>query len=330
MAEAGCFARTLPAVHGGRGEGIRAYTIAQEELGHVWASATVATTWANLSGFLLRNYGSDQQHAELLGPLAAGEIAGAVAFTEPHGGSDAAGIRSVATRDGDSWVLNGAKRLIDNVARADFLIVTARTDPDPAARSRGISMFLLRRDDPGFVLGDVYDTTGLRPIGLGRFTMEDCRIPVDRMVGVEGAGFAQMMSMVEFGRTNVAGICVGIAQGALEEVTGFVKERVTFGRPLATSDVIQARFADMRVRTRRRSRPHVPIGRAGRSRRAEALRRRVHGREAARLRDCVPRSPPRPRSSTAASGTPPRPPSSDTCATAAPSCTGKGRRRSCG
>ena len=116
MAEAGCFARTLPAAHGGRGDGIRAYAIAQEELGRVWASATVATTWANLSGFLLRNYGSDQQRAELLPPLAAGEIAGAVAFTEPHGGSDAAGIRSLATRDGDSWVLNGAKRLIDNVA----------------------------------------------------------------------------------------------------------------------------------------------------------------------------------------------------------------------
>ena len=80
-------------------------------------------------------------------------------------------------------------------------------------------MFLLRRDDPGFVLGDVYDTTGLRPIGLGRFTMEDCRIPADRLVGVDGSGFAEMMSMVEFGRTNVVGICVGIAQGALDEVT---------------------------------------------------------------------------------------------------------------
>jgi alkylation response protein AidB-like acyl-CoA dehydrogenase len=108
-------------------------------------------------------------------------------------------------------------------------------------------MFILRRDDPGFELGGVYDTTGLRPIGLGRFTMNDCRIPEDRLVGVEGAGFAQMMSMVEFGRTNVAGICVGIAQGALEEATEFVKARTTFGRPLASSDVIQARFADMRV-----------------------------------------------------------------------------------
>jgi butyryl-CoA dehydrogenase len=247
MAEAGCFGRTLPSRYGGRGDGIRAYAIAQEELGRVWASAAVATTWANLSGFILRNYASEEQRAELLPPLADGRIAGAVAFTEPHGGSDAAGIRTIASRDGNSWVLNGAKRLIDNVARADFLIVSARTDPDPASRSRGLSMFLLRRDDPGFELGGVFDTTGLRPIGLGRFTMNECRIPGDRLVGVEGAGFAQMMSMVEFGRTNVAGICVGIAQGALDEVTEFVKGRTTFGRPLASSDAIQARFADMRV-----------------------------------------------------------------------------------
>ena len=247
MADSGCFARTLPREYGGRGEGIHAYAIAQEELGRVWASAAVATTWANLSGFILRHFGSDAQKQELLPALAAGRIAGAVGFTEPHGGSDAAGIRTTAKRDGDHWVLDGSKRLIDNVARADFLVVTARTDTDAASRSRGISMFLLRPGDPGFVVGDVYDTTGLRPIGLGRLSLESCRIPGDRLVGTQGAGFAQMMSMVEFGRTNVAGICVGIAQAALEETAEFVRGRETFGRVLAKSDAIQARFADMRV-----------------------------------------------------------------------------------
>jgi alkylation response protein AidB-like acyl-CoA dehydrogenase len=247
MADAGCFGRSLPREYGGCGDGIRAYAIVQEELARVWASAAVATTWANLSGFLLRHYGSDAQKEELLPSLAAGRIAGAVGFTEPHGGSDAAGIRTTATEDRDGWVLNGAKRLIDNVARADFVIATARTDSEPESRSRGISMFILRPGDPGFEVGEIYDTTGLRPIGLARFRLENCRIPADRLVGVRGRGFAQMMSMVEFGRTNVAAICVGIAQGALEEVTAFVKQRQTFGRVLATSDTIQARFADMRV-----------------------------------------------------------------------------------
>jgi alkylation response protein AidB-like acyl-CoA dehydrogenase len=246
MAGAGCFGRTLPADLGGEGDGLRAFAVQQEELARVWPTAAVAATWANLSGRILSRYGSAEQRAELIPGLANGSALGAVAFTEPHGGSDAAGIRTTARQDGDHWVLDGSKRLIDNAGNAPFIIVSARSDP-VAPRHKGISLFVIRRDDPGFEFGGTYRTLGIRAAGVGWFSLRECRVPGDRLVGPLGRGFYEMMDMVEFGRTGLAAICLGMAEAALASATRFLSGRSTFERKLSENDAILAMVADMRI-----------------------------------------------------------------------------------
>lgn len=247
LAEAGCFGRTLPQEYGGSGASLRDFAVQQEELARVWPTAAVAATWTNLSGLLLGQFGSDEQKRDLLPKAASGEALGAVAWTEPRGGSDAAGIVTSARKVDGGWVIDGEKRLIDNIATADFVIVGARTDPD-ATQRRGISMFQLRRDDPGFRFGGVYDTLGLRAAGVGRFTLENCFVPDDRLVGEEGRGFYQMMAMVEMGRIGVAAICLGMTAAVIEATVEFLRGRNSFGQPLSSNDVILAQIADLRVR----------------------------------------------------------------------------------
>lgn len=247
MSEAGCFGRGLPVEFGGTGEGLRAFSIQQEELARVWPTAAVAATWTNLSGILLTKFGTPAQQAELLAAIATGRSMGAVAWTEPHGGSDAASLRTTAVRVEGGWLLSGSKRLIDNAAKADFIIVGARSDPDGPPR-RAMSMFVVRRDNPGFHFGGTYETLGLKGAGVGHFTLQNCFIPDADVFGDIGRGFYQMMAMVEFGRTGVAAMCVGIAQRALDSAVEFLTERVSFGRKLSDNDVILAAIADMRIK----------------------------------------------------------------------------------
>ena len=248
MAAAGCFGRTLPVEFGGKGQGLRAFAAQQEELAKIWSTAAVAATWANLSGRLISRYGNPEQREGLLPGLVDGTGLGGVAFTEPHGGSDAAGIRTTATPDGDHWRLDGAKCMIDNAANAAFIVVSARSEQAVAVRHQGISLFVVNRDDPGFNYQRTYRTLGLRAAGLGWFKLESCRIPQDRMLGEPGRGFYEMMDMVEFGRIGVAAICLGMTEASLASATRFLVDRSTFGRPLAKNDVILATVADIRIR----------------------------------------------------------------------------------
>jgi alkylation response protein AidB-like acyl-CoA dehydrogenase len=247
MAAAGCFGRALPVSCGGTGAGLRGFAVQQDELSRVWPTAAVAATWTNLSGLLLSKFGTPAHQDDLLRKAASGQALGAVAWTEPHGGSDAAGITTSARRVDAGWVLNGGKRLIDNITHADYVIVGARSDADAATR-KGLSMFIVRRDDPGFVFGGTYDTLGLRAAGVGHFTLDDCLIPDDRLLGTEGRGFYQMMAMVEFGRIGVAAICLGIITAVLDATVAFLRDRSSFGRRLSGNEVILARIADLRVR----------------------------------------------------------------------------------
>ncbi|MBD0859785.1 acyl-CoA/acyl-ACP dehydrogenase [Gordonia sp. zg691] len=247
MAEEGCFGRTLPVEYGGSGDTAAAFAVQQCELSKVWPTAAVAATWTNLSGSLVNKFGSTEHKAELLPGAAAGAAMGAVAWTEPRGGSDAAGIATSARRVEGGWVLNGSKRLIDNIARADFVIVGARSDPDAVPR-HGLSMFVVRRSDPGFEFGGVYDTLGLRAAGVGWFELNDCFVPDDRLLGKPGRGFHQMMAMVEIGRIGVAAICLGMTTAALNATVEFLSDRHSFGGPLSANDAILAKIADLRVR----------------------------------------------------------------------------------
>jgi alkylation response protein AidB-like acyl-CoA dehydrogenase len=247
LGHAGCFGRTLPVAYGGRDAGLGAFAAQQEELSRVWPTAAVGATWTNLSGLLLRRFGSDLQKKELLPHLADGSMLGAIAWTEPQGGSDAAALHTIAIKVDGGWRLDGAKRLIDNAKNADFIIVGARTSQNENPH-KSLSMFVLHREDPGFVFGGAYDTLGLRAAGVGWFTLRDCFVPEGRLLGEVGHGFYQMMAMVELGRVGVAAMCLGIAEACLTAAVEFLTTRSAGGRPLAGNDVVLASVADMRVR----------------------------------------------------------------------------------
>jgi alkylation response protein AidB-like acyl-CoA dehydrogenase len=246
LVEAGCFGRTLPTEYGGQGGDMRAFAIQQEMLATVWPSAAVAATWTNLGGKLINKFGSSDQRRELLPALADGTRIGAVAWTEPSGGSDAAGIKTTAVRDGDAWKLTGSKCFIDNARDAEFFIVGCRLADETSRHP--FAMFIVRREDAGFRFEGTHDTLGLRPAGVGRFRLDGCRVGDDRLLGAPGRGLHQMMSMVEFGRTGVAALCLGISEAALSEAVQFLRTRRSFGHRLAENDAILARVADLRVR----------------------------------------------------------------------------------
>lgn len=248
LVESGCLGRTLPKEFGGSGAGFRAFAAQQEELAAVWPTAAVACTWANLSGRLIGRFASPQLRAALLPGLVDGTGLGAIAWTEPQGGSDAAAITTSARRVDGGWVLVGAKRLIDNARDARFLVVGARTGDPDGPRHQALTMFVVRPDDPGFVFEGTHETLGLRAAGVGRFRLDGCFVADERVLGAVGRGFYQMMDMVELGRTGVAAICLGIAEAALEETRRFLRGRSSFGTALSDNDAIIARIADLRVR----------------------------------------------------------------------------------
>lgn len=249
LAANGYLGLALPMEYGGGGLGLAYYATMQEELARVWASAAVATTWTHLSGRLLAAFGSERLKERWLSRVARGDSLGAVAFTEPSGGSDPANLQAVAERSDDGWVLSGRKWLIDNAEGADFFIVAARSDPQASPPHRGVTMFLVERENPGLRFGGLFDILTLRAAGVGWFDLERASVPVTAVVGEAGRGFYQMMSMFEFGRVNVAGMCTGIAQAGLEGAKDFVAHRTVAGRPLSESDVIRTRIAEMATMT---------------------------------------------------------------------------------
>jgi len=248
LSAGGCFGCSLPTGYGGSGHGLRVFAVQQEELAAVWPAAAVACTWTNLSGRLIARFGSEQQRADLLPGLAAGSLLGAVAWTEPKGGSDATVLDTTARRQPGGWRLDGAKRLIDNVGRASFFIVGARSHEDVNPH-RALSMFVVPGRHPGLVDRGVYDLLGLRGTGVGWFRLDRCEVSDDQVLGQAGRGFYQMMDMVEFGRTGVAAMCLGICEAALGQVAAFLPGRRAFGQPLSGNDVVLAKVADLRVKT---------------------------------------------------------------------------------
>lgn len=248
LAESGCLGRTLPKSFGGSEAGVRAFAAQQEELAAVWPTAAVACTWSNLSGRLISRFGSPKLQQQLLPGLVEETGLGAVAWTEPQGGSDAAALTTSARRVDGGWVLNGSKQLIDNARDADFFIVGARDAEASGPSRRALSMFVVRRDDVGFDYQGEHPTMGLRAAGVGRFQLDDCFVPDQRLLGEFGAGFYQMMDMVELGRTGVAAIGLGMAEACLQEAREFLRGRQSFGTKLSENDALLSRLADLRVK----------------------------------------------------------------------------------
>jgi len=190
--------------------------------------------------------GSEALKAKYLPGICRGEILSAIAVTEPGGGSDVAAIRTRAVRDGDHYVINGAKMFITNGATADVFFLAARVEPGgEGKRHRGISMFLVERQTPGFTVGRTLDKTGMRASDTAELSFQDMRVPAANLLGREGVGFYEVMRVFQRERL-VAGLhAVAMAGRALEDTVAYVRERQAFGGPLSDKQAVRHKLADL-------------------------------------------------------------------------------------
>jgi butyryl-CoA dehydrogenase len=246
LGEMGLMGVMVPQEWGGSGMGAVAYALATEEISRGCAGTGVIMS-VNNSLFCdpVSKYGTDEQKREFLRPFARGEKLGAFALTEPMSGSDAAEMRTIATRAGDGYLLDGSKNFITNGPQADAILVFAMTDRDK--RHRGISAFLVPADAPGFSRGKADHKVGIRASGSCSVFFERCAVPARFRLGGEGEGFHIAMSALDGGRIGIAGQALGIARAALEEAVEYARERRAFGRPIAQFQAIQFMLADMQT-----------------------------------------------------------------------------------
>lgn len=244
MGGLGLLGMLVPEKYGGAELGPLAYVVAVEEIARVCAATAVTMSVTNsVCCWPIAHYGSERQKREILIQLASGACIGGFGLTEPGSGSDAGSLRTTAHRDGDDWVLNGEKAWITNAGVARYYVVLAKTDP--AAGKRGISAFIVPHDAPGFAVGVPEEKVGLRSSKTAPLIFQDCRIPLDHLLGDEGQGFKIALATLDHSRLGIAAQAVGIHQRALELALEFARQRVQFGVPIARHEAIRLKLATM-------------------------------------------------------------------------------------
>ncbi len=243
MAGLGLFGIGVPTELGGAGLDTMGYALVMEELSRGYASVADQCGLVELVATLLTRHGSEAQRERYLRPLLRAERRCAYAITEAEAGSDVAAIRTTATRSGEGWRLDGGKLWIHNAPVCDFAVVLARTDK--AAGRRGMSIFLVDRELPGFAVGAKERKMGQRASPVGALHFDAVELGPDALLGPEGRGFHVMMSVLDKGRVGIAALAVGIAQAGLEAALGHARERHQFGRPIADNQGLQWLLADM-------------------------------------------------------------------------------------
>jgi len=244
MAELSLMGMPYPEKVGGAGADELSYIIAIEELSRACAStAVILSAHTSLATWPVYKFGTPAQHELYLHDMASGRRLGAFALTEPAAGTDAAAGTCTAIRSGDEYVLNGSKIFITNAPFAEIYIVFAKTDPEQG--TRGISAFIVEKDTPGFTVGEAEHKLGIRGSSTPPLYFNDCHIPADALLGAEGSGFKVAMQTLDGGRIGIAAQALGIAQAALDASVAYAKERVQFGKPIATLQAIQWMIADM-------------------------------------------------------------------------------------
>ncbi|MFJ9953685.1 acyl-CoA dehydrogenase family protein, partial [Kitasatospora sp. NPDC091207] len=236
----------VPEEYGGAGADALATVIVIEEVARVCASSSLIPAVNKLGSLPVQLSGSEELKAKYLGALARGEGMFSYCLSEPEAGSDAAGMRTRAVRDGDFWVLNGVKRWITNAGVSEFYTVMAVTDP--GLRSKGISAFVVEKGDEGVSFGAPERKLGIKGSPTREVYFDNVRIPADRMIGAEGTGFATAMRTLDHTRVTIAAQAVGIAQGALDYAKGYVRERRQFGKPIGDFQGVQFMLADMAMK----------------------------------------------------------------------------------
>lgn len=244
LAELGVMGMVVPERWGGAGLDYLSMVLAIEEIaaGH-GATSTIVCVQNSLACGITLNYGNDSQKERYLTRLARGEWLGCFCLTEPHTGSDAAALRTTARRDGDHWVLNGTKQFITTGKEGQLAIVFAVTDPSTG--KKGISCFLVPTDTPGYIVARLEEKMGQHASDTAQILFENCRIPVENLLGLAGEGYKIALSNLEAGRIAIGAQSVGMARAAFEAAVGYAKEREAFGVPIVQHQAVLFRLADM-------------------------------------------------------------------------------------
>ncbi|MER5941570.1 acyl-CoA dehydrogenase family protein [Streptomyces sp. NPDC001928] len=236
----------VPEAYGGAGADAFATVIVIEEVARVCASSSLIPAVNKLGSMPVILAGSEELKRKYLGPLSRGDAMFSYCLSEPDAGSDAAGMKTKAVRDGDHYILNGVKRWITNAGVSEYYTVMAVTDPEKHAK--GISAFVVEKGDEGVSFGSQERKLGIKGSPTREVYLDNVRIPAERMIGAEGTGFATAMKTLDHTRITVAAQAIGIAQGALDYAKAYVQERKQFGKPIADFQGIQFMLADMAMK----------------------------------------------------------------------------------
>ena len=237
----------IPREFGGQGCDTLTYVLLVEELSKVCGTTgVIVSAHTSLCADPIYKFGTDEQKAKYLPDLVAGRKIGAFCLTEPGAGTDASGQQTKAVLDGDHYVLNGSKIFITNGGVAETFVVFAMTDKSKG--TKGISAFIVEKGYPGFSVGTLEKKMGIRGSSTTEIIFQDCIVPKENMLGVEGKGFSLAMKTLDGGRIGIAAQALGIAAGALDNTIQYVKERKQFGKPIAKFQNTQFQLADMATR----------------------------------------------------------------------------------
>ncbi|WP_439654201.1 acyl-CoA dehydrogenase [Streptacidiphilus anmyonensis] len=236
----------VPEEYGGAGADALATVIVIEEVARVCVSSSLIPAVNKLGSLPVILSGSEELKKQYLAPLAKGDAMFSYCLSEPDAGSDAAGMKTRAVRDGDDYVLNGVKRWITNAGVSEYYTVMAVTDPEK--RSKGISAFVVEKGDEGVSFGAPEKKLGIKGSPTREVYFDNVRIPASRMIGAEGTGFATAMKTLDHTRITIAAQALGVAQGALDYAKGYVNERKQFGKAIAEFQGIQFMLADMAMK----------------------------------------------------------------------------------
>ena len=248
MTELGLFGATISAEYGGLGLSASTYTKIVERVSAVWMSVSGIFNSHLIMAAAVEKYGTEEQKRKWLPKFAAGELRGGIALTEPDCGTDLQAIRTRADRKGDHYVVNGAKTWISNSIMGHGLAVLVKTNPDAEPRHRGMSLLLIEKGE-GFNVSRKLEKLGYKGIDSGEFTLEDCKVPAENLIGgEEGRGLQHILGGLALGRINVAARGVGVARAALDKSVAYTQIRQTFGQPISQHQAIQIKLAEMATR----------------------------------------------------------------------------------
>jgi alkylation response protein AidB-like acyl-CoA dehydrogenase len=247
MAELGLTGIQFPEQYGGAAMSAVDYCICIEELARVCPAIALSVAAHNgLCTSHIAMFGNDAQKSAYLPRLVGGQVLGAWGLTEANAGSDAAGMRTVAVREGSDWVINGAKTFITHGSIGGVMVVIAVTDRTRG--HRGISAFVVEHGTPGMRAGKKENKLGMRASDTSEVVFQDCRVPASQLLGEEGQGFINTLQVLDAGRIGIAALSVGLAQGAYEAARKYARERRQFGQPIAGFQAIQWKLADNATR----------------------------------------------------------------------------------